>query len=73
MGPEQFRRLVEDRIRRIAEFAAEDLPEVSVDSYLEPDNWIDDDEARTCALKLAQEAICNAAQILLALGIDDDK
>jgi hypothetical protein len=65
MDREQFRRLVDDRIRRIAGVALDDLPDVSLDDWLDDEDSIDDGIAPGAALDAAVE-------ILEAEGIDEE-
>ena len=65
MDRETFRRLVDDRVRRISGVGLDDLPDVSLDDYLDDDDGIDDRAAAAAALDAAVE-------ILEGEGIDDD-
>lgn len=65
MDRDTFRRLVDDRIRRIAGVSLDDLADMSLDDYLDDDDGIDDREALGAALEAAVE-------ILEDEGIDDD-
>jgi hypothetical protein len=65
MDREQFRRLVDDRVRRIAGVALDDLADVSLDDWLDDEDAIDDGVAPGAALDAAVE-------ILDAEGIDEE-
>jgi hypothetical protein len=65
MDRETFRRLVDDRVRRISGVGLDDLPDVSLDDYLDDADGIDDRAAAAAALDAAVE-------ILEGEGIDDD-
>ena len=65
MERDKFRRLVDDRVRKIAGVSLDDLADVSLDDYLDDDHGIDD--------RVAAEAALDAAiEILEAESIDED-
>lgn len=65
MDREKFRRLVDDRVRRIAGVSLDDLPDVSLDDYLDDDDGIEDGAA-------AEAALTAAVEILESEGIDQE-
>jgi hypothetical protein len=65
MDRDQFRRLVDDRVRRISGVGLDDLPDVSLDDWLDDDDGIDDRIAESAALDAAVE-------LLEGEGIDED-
>ena len=65
MDREQFRRLVDERVQKIAGVSLDDLADVSLDDWLDDEDGIDDRVAEDAALEAA-------AELLEAEGLDDD-
>jgi hypothetical protein len=65
MDRDQFRRLIDDRVRTIAGVGLDDLPDVSLDDWLDDADGIADEHAELAALEAALE-------ILEDDGLDED-